>query len=339
MTSICMLTVWMGKFPNTFDLWKHSAFHNPTIDFYIITDNKGMMDKENVHFVYMTLPEAKQRFQALLEIPITLETPYKICDYKPLMGEAFANITKKYEFWGHMDLDLILGNIRGFLTEDMLQKYDKFFEAGCFILYRNCVEMQNFYKKSMEKSNMAYPYKYAFQCQYACYFDEYMGMNILDWQYPIKVFRDQTEENVVQDFRWQNLEFRSNITDETFVFQWEDGRLWRYLCDENGKLTGETPKEYMLAHIQKREMEIEFSQEEFLARGEFWIVPNRFQLEKPEGELYNKTDRRLYEKKIRKKDWKRSFQNLKRFGIVQYIPHFIRSRRIRKWILKEKGFF
>ena len=339
MTRICMLVVWMGKFPNTFDLWKQSVFHNPTVDFYIVTDNEGLTDEANLHFVYMTLPEAKKRFQALLEFPITLETPYKICDYKPLMGEAFADITANYELWGHMDLDLILGDIRGFLSEDILQKYDKFFEAGCFILYRNCEGMRNFYKRSIEKTNMAYSYKHVFRCKYACYFDEYMGMNILDWQYPVKVLRDQTEENIVQDFRWQNLEFRSNITNDTFVFQWKDGKLWRYLCDENGRLTGEAPKEYMLVHIQKRDMRIEFSLKRFLERREFWIVPNRFQLEKPQTELYGKKDRQAYEKKIRHKDWKRSFQNLKQFGIAQYVPHFIRSRRIRKWILKEKGFF
>jgi len=339
MTSICMLVVWMGKFPNTFELWKQSVFHNSTVDFYIVTDNEGLRDEANLHFVHMTLPEAKQRFQALMEFPITLETPYKVCDYKPLIGEAFADITEKYEFWGHMDLDLMLGDVRAFLTEDVLQSYDKLFEAGCFILYRNCEEMRNFYKRSMEKTNMAYPYKHAFQCKYACYFDEYMGMNILDWKYPVKVLRDQTEETMVQDFRWQNLEFRSNITNETFVFQWKDGKLWRYLCDENGVMTEVSPKEYMLVHIQKRDMEIEFSMERFLEQKEVWIVPNRFLLERPNGKLYSRKERQIYEKQIKKKDWKRSLQNLRRFGLVQYIPHFIRSRRIRNWILKEKGFF
>jgi len=144
---------------------------------------------------------------------------------------------------------------------------------------------------------------------------------------------------MVQDFRWQNLEFRSNITNETFVFQWKDGKLWRYLCDENGVMTEVSPKEYMLVHIQKRDMEIEFSMERFLEQKEVWIVPNRFLLERPNGKLYSRKERQIYEKQIKKKDWKRSLQNLRRFGLVQYIPHFIRSRRIRNWILKEKGFF
>ena len=30
-----------------------------------------------------------------------------------------------YDFWGHCDMDLIWGDIRNFITEDVLSKYDK----------------------------------------------------------------------------------------------------------------------------------------------------------------------------------------------------------------------
>ena len=109
MTKLCMLAIWMGKFPNTFELWKQTVLNNPTIDFYVITDNEGMPDEGNLRFMHMTLPEVKQRFQRLMDFRITLETPYKICDYKPLYGEAFPEITKDYEFWGHMPIYMTKG--------------------------------------------------------------------------------------------------------------------------------------------------------------------------------------------------------------------------------------
>lgn len=339
MTKLCMLAIWMGKFPNTFDLWKQTVLNNPTIDFYVITDNEGLRDEGNLRFMHMTLPEVKQRFQRLMDFRITLETPYKICDYKPLYGEAFQEITKDYEFWGHMDLDIILGDVRAFLTEEMFQTYDKLFEAGCFVIYRNTEEMRNLYKLSMDKENMAYPYKKAFRCDYACYFDEYMGMNILGWKYQKKVFRDQTTEDVVQDFGWQTLDFCSYITKESFVMQWKDGKLYRHLCDEAGRIKEGTAKEYMLVHIQKRKMEVNITPEEFSAGRELWIIPNCFQAERPQGELYTEQEKQQYAELIRENDKKRSIRNLKQFGPIQYIPHFIRSRRIRKWIFKEKGFF
>ena len=101
----------------------------------------------------------------------------------------------------------------------------------------------------------------------------------------------------------------------------------------------ETAKEYMLVHIQKRKMEIDFSLQEFMDCREMWIIPNRFQAERPMRKLYTELEKNQYTEMIRENDKKRSLRNLKRFGFIQYVPHFIRSRRIRKWILKEKGFF
>lgn len=339
MTKICLLIVWMGKFPENFELWKKSVLKNPTIDFYVITDNKNRKDEANLKFVYMTFDEVRKRFQALFDFKIVLNTPYKLCDYKPVCGEAFYEITKHYDFWGHVDMDVLLGDIRAFLTEEILEKYDKLFEAGCFILYRNTEKMRGFYKKSVEKENMAYPYKRAFRCPYACYFDEYMGMNILDWTYDIRTLRDQNTENFVQDFSWKCLEFRSYMTAETFVFHWENGKLYRYLCDDSGKLLSAAPKEYMLVHIQKRKMAIPFSMEELEQHNSLWIVPNQYQLERPEKILYEENKKKQYAKMIAKSDRRRSLNNLKKFGIIAYVPHFFKSRTIRNWIVKKKGFF
>lgn len=339
MTKLCLLSIWIGKLPETFELWKRSVLNNPTVDFYLITDNSGLQEEANLKVITMSFEDVRERFQSLFDFKISLETPYKMCDFKPLWGEAFHDITKNYEFWGHCDLDIILGDIRGFLTKEFLDQYDKLFEAGCFILYRNTREMRELYKRSMEEENMAYPYKEVFRCPYTCYFDEYMGMNILGWKYGIRVFRDQDKEKFVQDFTWQNLEFKSYITEDVFVFRWQDGKVYRYLCDESGNVLEDTKKEYMLVHIQKRKMEVTFSVEEFEQKQCAWIVPNRFQLERPQKVYYTSGEKKQYANQVKKEDRKRSLRNMKNFGLLPYIPHFFRSRRIRSWILKKKGFF
>lgn len=339
MKKICLLTVWMGKLPEYFWLWMATAKRNPTVDFFLITDNTGLVNEDNVHFVNMTMENVRERFRKLLGFPIKLKVPYKLCDYKPIFGSAFAEIVEPYDFWGHCDIDLMFGNIRRFITDELLEQYDKILDAGYFILYRNCDTMNNLYKRSMEKENMAYPYKKAFRSQFACYFDEYMGMSILGWKY-CRVFRDQLEEKMVQDFSWQHLNFQSYISKESFLFQWRDGKIYRYLCDENGKLIMDKEiVEYMLVHIQKRKMEITFSKEEFTRKNEFWIVPNRYQLEKPEEELYTNFQKKKYAELIRRQDKQRSIKNLKSYGLIDYILHFVRSRKIRKWIIDEKKFF
>lgn len=339
MTKLCLLSIWLGKLPETFELWKRSVLNNPTVDVYLITDNTGLQEEANLKVITMSFSEIKKRFQTMLKFPISLDSPYKLCDYRPVWGEAFREITESYEFWGHIDMDIVLGDIRAFLTDDLLAKYDKLFEAGCFILYRNTVEMRELYKRSMEKENMAYPYKKVFQCPYACYFDEYLGMNILGWKYGIRLLRDQDKEEFVQDFGWQNLEFKSYITEDVFVFRWKDGKLYRYLYDASGTILQETQKEYMLVHIQKRKMDIAFSVSALEKEQSVWIVPNRFQPEQPQRILYTEEEKKLYAKQVKKADWKRSLRNMKNYGLLPYIPHFFRSRRIRTWILKEKGFF
>ena len=124
------------------------------------------------------------------------------------------------------------------------------------------------------------------------------------------------------------------------MFQWKDGRIYRYLCDEKGRILPEQEHvEYMLAHIQKRKMTITFSKKELEQKNEFWIVPNQYQLDKPEGELYTDSQRQKYAEWIRRQDKQRSIKNLKSYGLIDYILHFIRSRRIRKWIINKKKFF
>ena len=43
----------------------------------------------------------------------------------------------EYDFWGYCDIDLIFGNIRKFITDDILDKYDKILSRGHFTLFRN----------------------------------------------------------------------------------------------------------------------------------------------------------------------------------------------------------
>lgn len=340
MTKICLINVWMGKLPEWFSLWRKSAEMNPTVDFYLVTDQK-VEASSNVHIVPMSFEECRNRFQKCFDFPITLQYSYKLCDFKPVFALAFPEIVEGYDFWGHMDLDLILGDIRAFLTDDMLEKYDRVFEVGILSLYRNNEEMNHFFEKSALKENKAYSYKAAFRTNYACYLDEYMGMNILSWKYMgNRVFRDQTTENMIQDFSWQNLDFKSYITGESFVFWWDNGKLYRYLCDETGRIEeNRTPKEYMLVHIQKRKMEIRFDTKTGSEIDSFWIVPNAYQKERPEGPLYSQEEKTAYSAMIAKQDKERSIRNMKNYGVSEYIPHFFRSRSIRKWINTVKKFY
>lgn len=62
---------------------------------------------------------------------------------------------KKYEFWGHCDLDIILGNLNDFITEEMLNTYDKIFCLGHMILYKNDYDINRLFMKPVD-GNLLY---------------------------------------------------------------------------------------------------------------------------------------------------------------------------------------
>lgn len=83
---------------------------------------------------------------------------YKVCDFKPLFAHLFPEVVAGYEWWGHCDNDLILGNLTKFFPYDpMLKDYDivsgdgtdltKHQAWGPFTLYRNIPLVNTLWKK------------------------------------------------------------------------------------------------------------------------------------------------------------------------------------------------
>ena len=84
---------------------------------------------------------------------IVVESGYKLCDFKPALGYIFSDYIKKYDFWGYCDIDIIFGNIRAFMTDDLLNEYDVIsarhdYLTGCFALYKNNQDMCELFNKA-----------------------------------------------------------------------------------------------------------------------------------------------------------------------------------------------
>ena len=73
--------------------------------------------------------------------------PYKCVDFKPLFAFLFPEQVSEYDWWGHVDNDLVLGDVRHFLTPQMLSQNDvispmnfhedKLLSWGPFTVFRN----------------------------------------------------------------------------------------------------------------------------------------------------------------------------------------------------------
>ena len=116
MKSICLIVPYIGKLNDFFKLWLKTAEANETIDFYLFVDDEDFINSykpaHNISVIKSTLSELKKQFEDLLGFEIALNTPYKLCDYKPIFGEAFKGITHNYDFWGYCDCnDMLLGGL------------------------------------------------------------------------------------------------------------------------------------------------------------------------------------------------------------------------------------
>jgi len=155
--TIAIITCWYGPYPWYFSYFIRSCEYNPTVDFIIVTDNQELIpDKpNNVKIIHKPFDELRADFSERLEFPVNLEFPYKLCDFKPAYGYLFPDIVEKYDFWGMGDLDIVYGDIRAFMTDEILNTYDIVnsrhdFISGTFCLFRNNEYINTLFKQSKD---------------------------------------------------------------------------------------------------------------------------------------------------------------------------------------------
>ncbi|WP_195760038.1 DUF6625 family protein, partial [Flavobacterium sp. LC2016-23] len=157
LTSIASITCWYGSYPWYFPYFLHSCSFNPTVDFFIITDNKTKIPHlpDNVKLVHRTLDEIKTSASEKLGFAVNIDYPYKLCDFKPAYGFFFPEIIEGYDFWGISDIDIVFGSIRTFMTERILKQYDIIssrhdYITGSFCLFRNQEYINQLFMKSKD---------------------------------------------------------------------------------------------------------------------------------------------------------------------------------------------
>ncbi len=103
----------------------------------------------------MQLDEINELATAKLGFKVKISNGYKLCDFKPAYGLLFSELIKGFDFWGHGDLDMIFGDIREFMTEELLETYDLVsvrhdFLTGQFLLFRNNYKMNSMFQLSKD---------------------------------------------------------------------------------------------------------------------------------------------------------------------------------------------
>lgn len=169
MKTIIVIFPHFGTLPPQYKMWRASALYNTDIDFMFFTDC-DVQPAKNIIVHKMTFADFRQMVQNKFDFPIVLDRPYKICDYRPAFAYIFSKYVKGYDFWGWGDLDVVYGDIRHFITDEVLSSYKMFSGYGHFTLYKNDEFTNTFFMKDVDGF---VSYKEAFTQQRSMYFDEY----------------------------------------------------------------------------------------------------------------------------------------------------------------------
>lgn len=269
MKTIIIILPYFGRFPNYFSLFLKSCAANPTINWLLVTDQEVVNLKIPNNFIVEKFSFSDLQRQCVSKYGKAPAAPYSLCKYRVVYHELFHKYVKDYDFWGFCDCDLIFGNLRKLITEDILSAYDKISWRGHLTLFKNC-----------EKANSAYKQEFpGFKTFKGCINDS-EGINLFDEVGINKIF-DKLGLKIYKDLPFADLFIRSNnficqhdifspSTNVNQIFRWTVGGLYRIYVFNNQIFS--QPIAYV--HFLKRPMRYD----DFSIEGDsaFLIVPNRF---------------------------------------------------------------
>ena len=247
---IAFIIPWFGPFPKWMQAYLTSCRYNESIDFHIFTDSPPPKSPpKNVMFSSVSFDDYCEKVSDRLNINFKPKNAYKLCDIKPAYGKIHKDILEDYDFWGFGDIDVILGDIRSFLTDKLLDKYEFFSThesriAGHFTVMKNNDDWLNMFMKRDD-------WKKAFESQEHVAFDEksFSKLFIKFKNLPLKL-RDIMCKLFLQNARKAYI--KEMYSTPGLRYNWIDGSRnfpteWYW---KNGKLTNNAcDKEFLYFHF------------------------------------------------------------------------------------------
>lgn len=263
---IAILNIYYGNYPPYFNLWLKSCEYNPTIDFFLITDNNIKSIPKNVYQINLSFTDFKLLSEKKLGLQIKLDRPYKICDLKPMCGVIFEDYLSDYDYWGFCDIDLIFGNLRSFFEKYNLNNYIRFGYLGHLAIYKNNYEGNNLFKLPGSKCG---DWKEVLTSPEIRLFDEWPGMYAICKKNNIKIF----DKRIFADISIIYSRFRLALDDINYdrqLFYWEKGHVYRMYWKNKSPIKDE----FLYIHFKRRKFDKELFNPKYV--DSFYIGPNGF---------------------------------------------------------------
>jgi hypothetical protein len=264
---ICIVNLYFGKRPDYFDLFLISCAKNPKIDFLFLIDFDIPLEvPKNVTFIKTTFKEIVSLVQSKFNFEVALKNAYKLCDFRPAFGEIFESHFKDYDWWGHCDFDMILGDLNYVFELASQSKYVKILRQGHLTLFKNETSINQVYRNDFtdidivknqngKEVHRAYPhdgvfmnYKDVFTSEKFYCFDEFWGVDRLFYMMNLPVYREPIMADIGCKFPFIKMTAHPNCFGQYFV--WNRGVLVRRALFGSY----ENADSYPYIHLQKRKM-------------------------------------------------------------------------------------
>lgn len=275
---------YFGNLPNYFRFWLRSCGNNPNFTWLLITDAEINEDIPlNVIVKKISFADLKRRIQGCFDFEISLDKPYKLCDFKPAYGFIFQQDISDYVYWGVCDMDLIWGNLASLASIVAEKKFQKILDLGHCMLLKNNPEINRIFQK---RSLGCLYYRDVFASSRNMIFDEdgaeLKGFSSICKNAGLSIYTSQDS--------FADIKIRCFHLSKILSGGKENKRYHEmYLKDEQGitelyeDVTGNICREQQLyVHFQKRSISIETGNV-----NHFLLIPPGRIIDAPDGEEYN----------------------------------------------------
>jgi len=240
--SVAIVIAYFGKFPQYFPLTLESMKRNSNIDWIFFTDQEIDNPSENIFVHNMNFSDFRDFIQKHFEFEIALDAPYKICDFRPAFGFVFEQYLRKYEFWGHCDLDIILGKIIDVLPAEAWD-FDKILLRGSLGFYRNIPKVNNLFRLS-DGATLNYHEVFSNSKNYL--FDEWHG---IVQKFIISGIQYWNDDKVYFDINKNTYRLKTMNGNRTLPILSDSGRVFMLEKDSMRMVEG------VYIHLQKRRVD------------------------------------------------------------------------------------
>lgn len=143
---------YFGHWPEWMELYLESCKKTSLIDWLFFTDcGKPKVLPPIVNICAISLDQFLQKVEKRLGINIRWNNAYKICDLRPAFGKIFESEIEGYQHFGWGDVDVIYGDMKLFLTEELLKNdcisFSKDHLSGHLCLWKNRSRVREWFEQ------------------------------------------------------------------------------------------------------------------------------------------------------------------------------------------------